>query len=1456
VTALALAAALAVGAVLWHRYRASGLLASDLRRAVVRQLEASLGRPVSLGRISGDLVHSIVLRDLRIAERGGFDHGEAFSAAEVRLTFNWSRLFSTRLDVVGSIAKAELVRPHLVASRDATGRWSFGDFSASKSTTGPGPFRGRVIVEGGGLEFTDALGQAGPPFAARFTRIAGVADFRAADAVAVSVSGWSTEGEGATVNGRYRPGATSTFDLAATNASVSRWGPYLVRLNQLGWTRGRFAGTVHLSVPTTSSGVLLDYTAMLTLYDTDVEYRPRHLQLQHVTGPITVDSMHAESPGLALVAEGSPMVLDGSVVFGGGPWLQVGLTSPGLDLATVQALFFPKAAVTLTGQAAGRVQVIGPAAAPGLDGEITGAHGRLNGQGFDALHARLQFGAGILSLTDLRADAAGGRIGGDLLMNTANPSASYLFNGSTTDVDVHAFTSAGIPGLTSLTGRVSGRMVGVDSGSGLQVMGDVTVGQGSLQGLPFDGLHAVIWRGAAGSVDVDSLSAQIGGASFYSSGTVGADGALNLDVLVHDLSLADLRARAIPPDAPSALAQVPLDGTADLTGRARGTADAPVFSGTVIATHGRIGPVAFARAQGDVVVTPGGLSTQHLVLQNGPAQYRLSGGLTFDPPSAANIHLEAENIDAQWWSAALASAPNMTGTLSADLTVNGPLSAPSVAGQVALDHGSVSGQRIDHADAHLTPEAGRIRIADAEARVNGSRLQAAGTIDLGGPVDIRVWGENLRPADITAALGLSFPAEGGLTLSGEVGGTVRSPRLAGEVSAHGLVVGGEPFEASGALEYQGGTLRLRSLQLLQGPSSYRLSGEIRPGPDPTAGLALDIEHGEVATVLAAMGLHMPAPIHGTIDGRIELSGALDDPSARLNLTLRDATFGAYAIGTGVADLTLTHQKIEIDRFEIHPAQGQVAAKGRVDLAGPSAVEVSAQDLNPDFLRPFFPFDQPFEGKMTFTAQLTGVMQDPTAGLSLEATDVGVSGALADRVTGLAYYTHGTLYIEQAVIAKGPHKVVVAGTLPVDSRTMTLDSGRPLALQLRLQDAGLSSLVFLTPQITDATGTIAGAVDVAGTVVAPQMTGFLRSSEGRLTVRGMRTPLEHLNIDLSFSQDNIQVRDLSATLGQGQIAATGAVEITNFRPGNVQLAFTATHAALDVPGVYTGLVDADLQLSGPWAQPTLSGTATLSEAVLTPGVGGTSGAVPKLNLDVTVEAGKNDVFTVGAIRAHVTGSVHAGGTLERPLLSGRVIAPDGEVDFLGSAFRLTSGEAVFSESLGVEPRISIRAQQVYGDTLVFLDINGLAFHLATADLAVTSDPPMTQADLLNMIARNAGYFGDPESILGQGVGRYLLGPIRGALNLSEFAVTYSHESPVTLRIGKFLVQNIYLTVSEVFPGPTATTLPAAGSLTRPVPPGTSYTIGGLEYFLSPSVLATFNVDTLGGTGVFLVTRFPF
>ncbi len=374
-----------------------------------------------------------------------------------------------------------------------------------------------------------------------------------------------------------------------------------------------------------------------------------------------------------------------------------------------------------------------------------------------------------------------------------------------------------------------------------------------------------------------------------------------------------------------------------------------------------------------------------------------------------------------------------------------------------------------------------------------------------------------------------------------------------------------------------------------------------------------------------------------------------------------------------------------------------------------------------------------------------------------------------------------------------------------------------------------------------------------------MAGFLRSRGGRVHYEALRTPLEALNIDLSFSQDQIEVHELSATLGGGRVAAEGTVGITNFRPDNIRMTLKADRATLDIPGLYRGQVDAGLEINGPAIRPTVSGRVALSNGLVSPGGSAAGiGASSDLRLDLTLEAGPNTAFTLGAIRAQVDGSIHVGGTLAHPLLSGRVTAPEGEVAFLGSTFRLTAGEAVFSESLGVEPQISARAQQVYGDTVVVLDVSGPAAH---PELRLTSNPPLSQDEIVTLVARNSGILGDPESVLGLGVGRYVLGSIREALHLNEFTIVYSRESPVTLRIGKLLLRDLYLTLSQVWPAPPGAPPLALGSglslltLNRQPQTGLSYAVAGLEYFLSPSVLLTFNVDTLGGTGVFVLTRFP-
>jgi len=370
---------------------------------------------------------------------------------------------------------------------------------------------------------------------------------------------------------------------------------------------------------------------------------------------------------------------------------------------------------------------------------------------------------------------------------------------------------------------------------------------------------------------------------------------------------------------------------------------------------------------------------------------------------------------------------------------------------------------------------------------------------------------------------------------------------------------------------------------------------------------------------------------------------------------------------------------------------------------------------------------------------------------------------------------------------------------------------------------------------------------------------------------------------------VEVHDVSADIGGGHVAVQGTAAVSEFRPDTLDLTLSARKLNVDLIGLYTGGVDANLALKGPAADPLLSGAVTLSGGRVTyagtppgadaaaspgapagpPGSSQAEGATvaapvakapPPVRLDVTVRTGTNISYSEGPVQLALTGSVHAGGTLAQPKLSGEVTSDGGTVTLFGTAFTVVEGRATFSEGLGLTPILTGRAQGQFGDTRVFVDVSG---PLSNPTVVWSSEPPMSQSDILALVFGAGGEAGTPTSFAGAELGRLLLGSvtsaIQRALHLDELTVSYDTQSPVTLRIGKFLTAKFYLTLTEVFaqltsPGTTPSVL--SGPFTRPALAGQSYTVLGLEYLFSPSVSLSYNVDTLGDNGFFLLTHFPF
>jgi translocation and assembly module TamB len=1465
-----LASAAALGVLIQN-----GWLVGSLRQTVVTRLSEALGRRVALGGLGGDPVRGIDLRDLVIAEPGGFSHGVALSVDRAHVTFDLRHLILHPSAVLQGITHVDLDRPRLVVARSRQGAWNLADLIKPSGASGSPQFHGRISVRDGVVAYADAYYRPAP-FTAKFQGVTGTIDMGRPQQVTATITGRSTRGEVITMRGRYVAAAGAfDLDLTMTNGEVPRWGDYLVRFATARWTGGRFGARLHLLLTPSRSGLAIDYTGTATLADAALEYLPTHLRLQRVSGPLALDSARVSSSGIALVANGSPVRVQGDVAFPGGPWLDLAISSPGLDLATVRAMLFPNAHLGMSGRASGDVWVTGPVSAPYLDGDVAAARGRFNRQAVDALSMHFQYAGGLLAFQHLRARLGGGTVAGDAVLQVSGTAPSVQFVVSATDIDTGVLTSSGLMTAVDAAGHFSGTVAGLANGPRAHVLGDVTMASGTARGQPFQNLHAFFWDDL-GEIDLDFLGASVGQMEMSASGHVSRAGALDLAIRARDVPLSEVGARLTAGALPAALSAgglparpgaggAALRGHADLAGRLTGTLASPVISGAVAAWDGDVGPVPFAFARGDITASLSGIASSGLDLMDGPTAYHLSGGLRFHPLAAEHLQIDADRVQAADLLRRFGYTPDVSGTVFGHVTVTGPVAHPSGDGHIALEQGSIAGQPVDRAEATLSADGRTIRIVSADAERQGAHVHAEGTVDPSGPLDVHVSADNVRIENLSRTLGLALAPRGTLALSGEVLGTLRAPDLRASLLSPDLTVGGQAFTASGMFEYQPpGVLRVEPLTLAQGASRYSLTGTVRMGAHPSTNLTLDVHSGQIATIAGAAALQLPAPIAGTIDGRITVVGPIADPSARLALSMHDGRLGAYPLGTGVADLTLRHGSVDIRRLELTPDHGRIAAQGRVVLAGASDVEVSAQDLDPNMLRPLFHLARPLTGRLDFTMQWSGPTRNPTGGLSLEATNIGVPGAVADRAIVLAYYKNSMIHIEDGTIEKDGHAAVIQGTLPTLPGTLAPDPNGPLALGLHLQDADLSLLSLLWPQVQDAGGTVQGEVTIGGTVDNPQMNGSVSAQGGHLRIAPMQTPFDDVGADITFSQDQIRVRSLSATVGGGHVTAQGTVAVRDLLPETVALHLDAQHAVVDVPGLYAGGVDAALALAGPSAHPVLSGTVTLSQGQVqvNGGLAGPGAGAPPVGLNLDVVAGRDVALGVSVVRVPLTGRIHVGGVWGNPRLSGTARALGGTINILGTPFMVTGGEAVFSEALGVMPQITAHAQAVYGETRVFVDVSGV---LPNATITWSSDPPMSQQDILALVLGTSSYAGST-SVPGasQALGQVLLGSlgqaIQRALHLDEFAVSYTGQSPVTLRIGKFILRDLYLSLAEVFGGSTTPYAPVSpvvgpGLLTRPNYVGQSYTVLGLEYFLSSNVYLSYNIDTLGDNAVFLLTRFP-
>ena len=156
--------------------------------------------------------------------------------------------------------------------------------------------------------------------------------------------------------------------------------------------------------------------------------------------------------------------------------------------------------------------------------------------------------------------------------------------------------------------------------------------------------------------------------------------------------------------------------------------------------------------------------------------------------------------------------------------------------------------------------------------------------------------------------------------------------------------------------------------------------------------------------------------------------------------------------------------------------------------------------------------------------------------------------------------------------------------------------------------------------------------------------------------------------------------------------------------------------------------------------------------------------------------------------------------------------------------------------------------------MFLDIDGV---LPTPTLTWSSDPPMSQDQVLALVAGTSGAGSSPAGLLSQVLFGSISSSIQQAFGLDALTISYDAQSPLESADREVPPDEpLSLARGGLRDGRRRTRCRRSAAVAPLNPSGQPYTVLGIQYNLSPTVSASYNVDSLGDNVFYLLARIPF
>jgi translocation and assembly module TamB len=594
-------------------------------------------------------------------------------------------------------------------------------------------------------------------------------------------------------------------------------------------------------------------------------------------------------------------------------------------------------------------------------------------------------------------------------------------------------------------------------------------------------------------------------------------------------------------------------------------------------------------------------------------------------------------------------------------------------------------------------------------------------------------------ADLLVMAGQNLPLSGTLNLQANVDGDLSHLSGGGHIAVSGGAIYGEPYHSLNAdLRFAGKEVGATHLVFLQdggelsGDGGYDISN--KSFHFNARGSGFDLAHLQRLK-------NSTHTVGGMLVFDAQGSGTIQSPSVQATIHLTRLNFDNKA--TGYLDVNAhTQGHTLLMTGNAHLSNATLQAQGQVQLNG----------------------DYQTQAQLT----LIGLDVDPILeSLSVRGVTVHSTIAGSVKVTGPLKYPRrlsGDATLAQFEVALGGiplksdgalHATLADGRLHLDPLHITGEDTNLRAQgsaglfdqdrELDLHADGSVNMKLAQTMDTDLTssGHVDFNVDADGTIMHPSLTGQVKFTNVAVALQDFPNGLSQMNGTLSFDQDRLDVKNLTAVSGGGKLQLGGFV---TYQQGlYADLNATAKDVRIRYPQGISSMADAKMRLQGTQASLLLSGTVTVTRFVIGSDLdlASFSSSTGSVTLPPDPNAPSNhlrlDVHIVSAPQldfqnsyAKLAGDVdlRVRGTLAQPSVLGHISVTEGSATFAGTKYELQHGDIYFTNPLRIDPVIDLSATARVEDYDITIGLNGTPSKLSPT---FRSEPPLSEQDIFALLA---------------------------------------------------------------------------------------------------------------------------